>query len=178
LMGATSPLAGVESAASGKAAALPLASPLAVGAVAEVLELRSASPLPPFSGAWGPAPRLRSRRHAGASGTCSLWLGYSARAPPPRPRRSFEPEQHLHCPCAGAPTPAPSPSLSRRGPDLRVLAPRDLHWYAAGSPVWHRGSGARDWGRLPVAGPPGHPRPRSASTPGLMTATPGPRTGP
>jgi hypothetical protein len=60
-----------DSAASPKAAAPPPASSLAAGDAAEVLELRSAFPPPLFSGVWGPAPPPRSRRHAGASGTCS-----------------------------------------------------------------------------------------------------------
>jgi hypothetical protein len=167
-----------ESVASEEAVAPPPVSSPAVGVAAEVVELHSAPPPPPSFGAWAPAPRPRSRRHAGASGTCSLRLGCSVRVPPPGPHRPFASRQHPHCPYAGAPAPAPSPSLSRGEPDLRVLAPRDLRWYAAGGPEWCRGSGARDWGRFPATGPPGRPRPGSASSPGLMTAAPGPRTGP
>jgi hypothetical protein len=86
--------------------------------------------------------------------------------------------QHPHCPSVGALAPAPSPSLSRWGPDLWASAPRDPRWFIASGPVRRHGSGARGWGRPPVAGPPGRPRPASALTPGPMTAAPGPRTGP
>jgi hypothetical protein len=70
-----------ESAASEEAVAPPSVSSPAAGVAAEVVELRSAPPPPPSSGNWAPAPRPRSRHHAGAFGTCSLRLGCSARAP-------------------------------------------------------------------------------------------------
>jgi hypothetical protein len=127
-----------ESATSEEAVAPPPVSSPAAGAAAEEVELRSAPPSPPSSDVWAPAPRLRSRRHAGASGTCSLRLGSSVRAPPPGLHRPFELGQHPHCSCAGAPAPVPSLSLSRWEPDLRVRAPRDLHWSAAGGPEWRR----------------------------------------
>jgi hypothetical protein len=148
------------------------------GIVVEVVQLRSAPPLPPSSGAWAPAPRPRSRRLAGASGICSLWLGCFVRVLPPGPCRFLGPGQHPHCPSAGALAPAPSLSLSRWGPDLWAPAPRDPHWCIAGGPVRRQESGACGWGRPPATGPPGRPRPGSASTPGPMTAVPGPRTGP
>jgi hypothetical protein len=145
-----------EFAASKEAVAPPPVSSPAAVVVAGVVELCSAPLPPPSSGVWAPAPRQRSRRHAGASGIST----------PP------------NGPSAGALAPAPSPFLSRREPDLRVPAPRHLRWGVAGGLERRQGSGAHGWGLLPAAGPPGRPRPGSASTPGLMTAMPGPRTGP
>jgi hypothetical protein len=150
----------------------------AAGVVARVEELCSAPLPPPFSGVSAPVPRPGNRRRAGASGTCSLRLGCAAQVPPPEPRRSFGPGQHPHYLSAGALAPALSPFLSRWGPNLWVPAPQHLRWGDAGGSERRQGSGARGWGRPPVVGPPGRPRPGSASTTGPMTAMPGPRTGP
>jgi hypothetical protein len=106
----------------------------------------------------------------------SAWLLHAGAAP--CASSSSGSGRHPRCPCGGAPAPAPYLFPSRRGLDLRDLAPRDLGWRAAGGRVRHRGCDSCDWGRLPAAGPPGHPRRGSASTPGPTTATPGPRTGP
>jgi hypothetical protein len=177
LLGAATSVVAEESAAPEKAGALPPVSSLSAGTTTEVVELCSASPHPPSSGVWGPAPRRRSHHRAVASGTWTPPLGCSARTPPPVSRRPSRPGRHPHCPCGGAPAPAPCLFPSRRGPDLRDLAPRDLGWCAAGGRVQRRGCGSRDWGRLPTTGPSGHPRRGSASTLGPSTATPGPRTG-
>jgi hypothetical protein len=80
----------------------------------------------------------------------SAWLLHAGAAP--APRRPSGSGRHPHCPCGGAPAPAPYLTPSRRGPDLRDLAPRDLGWRAAGSRVRPRGCESRDWGRLPAAG--------------------------
>jgi hypothetical protein len=136
----------------------------------------------------GAAPCVSSSFRAGAAPALSLWrcsgtgtlsFPFPAGAGPPRlgpSRRPSRPGRHPHCPCGGAPAPCPFPS--RRGPDLPGLAPRDLGWHAASGWGRHWGCESRDWGRLPAAGPPGHPRRGSALTPGLTTAAPGPRTGP
>jgi hypothetical protein len=166
-----------ESAASEETVALPPAFSPTAAVVAGVGELRPAPPPWPFSGAWAPALPPGSHHHAGAFGTYSLRLDCSARVPPPEPRRPFWPGQHPHNPFPGAPAPAPSLFLSRWGPDLRDLARRDLHQCTAGGPVRRQGSGAHNWGRRPVAGPPGRPRPGSASMPGPTSAAPGPHTG-
>jgi hypothetical protein len=56
-LGAATSVAAKESAIPEKAVAPHPVSSLAAGAAVEVVQLSSASPSPPSSGAWGPAPR-------------------------------------------------------------------------------------------------------------------------